>query len=168
LGYLGYVQSVLVHPTAPSIVYAGTSNNGILRGSTLHHLTVEPVDSPQYVNRTFPITVTARDELGFPLTGPTQTQLAALTVHDSALAETLAAGGFDGTATLTDTTGTIRPLEITFADGVTTENVAIAAAVNSGTITATVPGGPAVISNPFDVIVFRVYLPLVIRSTATQ
>jgi hypothetical protein len=164
LGYLGPVEAVLVHPAAPSVIYAGTSNNGVFRGSTLHHLTMVPVDSPQYVNRAFPIAVTARDELGFPLTGPTEVELAAWARHDPALAETLAAGGFSGTATLTDTTGTIQPTEITFADGVATANVKIAAPVTGGTLTATVPNGPAVTSNPFDVISLKVYLPVVMSN----
>jgi len=39
----------------------------------------------------------------------------------------------------------------------------IAAPVSSGTIVATVPGGPSGVSNPFDVIgAGRVYLPLVL------
>ncbi len=168
LSYLGYVYSVLIHPTAPSVLYAATSNHGVFRGSTLDHLTIDPIASPQHVNRPFPITVTARDELGFPLTGPSQGELAALAEADPALAQTLAAGGFDGTAALTDTTGTIRPQEILFCDGVATGEVAIAVPVDSGVITATVPGGPTATSNPFDVTLFRVYLPVVRRSLLSR
>jgi len=164
LGYLGNVEAVLIHPIAPSVIYAGTSNNGLFRGSTLHHLTIDPIPSPQFVGRTFPITLTACDELGFPITGPPQAQLAALSRRDPALAETLAAGGYNGTATLTDTTRTISPTLVTFVDGVATTDVVITTPVCSGTITATIPGGPAVTSNPFDVRAdVYVYLPVVIR-----
>jgi hypothetical protein len=82
LGYLGTVQDVLIHPQEPSVIYAATSSNGVFRGSTLDHLTMAPVDSPQYVHHTFPITLTARDALS--LTVP-----------------------YTGTAILGDTTGTL-------------------------------------------------------------
>jgi len=145
LGYLGTVEAVLVHPTVPSVVYAGTSNNGVFRGSTLDHLTMDPIDSPQYVNHAFPITVTARDALGFPLSG-----------------------GFNDTASLTDTTGTISPTLIAFADGIATTDVVIATPVNAGTIVVTLPGGPIVTSNPFNVVTwpgeFKLYLPVVVKS----
>jgi hypothetical protein len=162
LGHLGYVHSVLIHPAALSVIYAATSNNGLFRGSTLHHLTIDPIPSPQRVDRAFPITLTACDELGFPITGPPQVQLAALARSDPALAETLAAGGYDGTATLTDTTGTISPTLVTFVDGVATTGVVITTPVRSGTITATIPGGPTVTSNPFDVRAdVYIYLPMI-------
>ena len=161
LGYLGYVYSVLIHPTAPSVLYAATSNNGVFRGSTLHHLTFDPIASPQHVHHPFPITITACDELGFPLTGPSQGELAAVAEADPALAQTLAAGGFNGTAALTDTTGTITPTRVTFSNGVATAGVIIALPVTADTITVTIPDGPAVTSNPFDVVWYHVYLPLI-------
>ncbi len=164
LGYLGPVEAVLIHPAAPSVIYAATSNNGVFRGSTLDHLTFDPIASPQYVNHPFPISVTARDELGFPLTGPSQGELAGLAKTDPALAETLAAGGFNGTATLTDTTGTITPTSIAFVDGVATADVRIGTEATADTITAAIPGGPMATSNPFDVVLFRVYLPVVMHS----
>lgn len=165
LGYLGYVYAVLIHPAAPSVIYAGTSNNGVFRGSTLDRLTMEPVESPQQVGVAFPITVTACDELGFPLTGPLQRELAAITEYDPALAETLAAGGYNGTAVLADTTGTVYPVLIGFDDGVAMADVAIAVPITSDILTATVPEGPWVTSNPFDVIGrFRVYLPFILKS----
>ena len=159
LGQLGYVHSVLVHPTAPSVIYAATSNHGLFRGSTLHHLAMDPVASPQFVEHAFPITITARDELDFPLTGISGTQSATS-------AATLSVGRYDGTATLADTTGTISPTLVTFVDGVATTDVVITAPVESGVITATIPGGPAVTSNPFDVVKedFYVYLPVVIKA----
>lgn len=151
LGYLGAVQDVLVHPTAPSVIYAATSNSGVFRGSTLDHLTMKSVDSPQYVNHSFPITVTARDELGFPLIGTSGAQQATLTQIDPALAGTLTAGGFDETAALTDTTGTVSPTSVTFVDGVALADAVISTPVSSDTITATLPGSLATSSNPFDV-----------------
>jgi hypothetical protein len=109
------------------------------------------------------LAVTARDALGFPLTGASQAQLHALDGDDAAaLAETLAAGGFDGPATLADTTATISPASITFADGVAVADVMIASPVSLGTII--LPGDPAVISNPFDVLGCNLYLPLMLRS----
>lgn len=164
LGHLGYVYDVLIHPEAPSVVYAATSNNGVFRGSTLDHLTIDPIDSPQYVLRSFPITVTARDELGFALTGPSRAELGRIARSDTALAKTLAGGGYDGTATLFDRSGTIVPMQVTLADGVAIAQVAIASEMVSDVVTATISGGPSVASNSFDVIwMTRLYLPLVNR-----
>ena len=164
LGYLGYVYDVLIHPQAPSVIYAATSNNGVFRGSTLNHLTIASIDSPQYVHRSFPITVTARDELGFPLIGPSQAELRRIARSNSTLVKTLAGGGYDGTAILLDHTETITPTLMTFADGVAVAEVAIVTEAASDVITATVSGGPAVVSNPFDVIwAMRLYLPVISR-----
>jgi hypothetical protein len=162
---LGYVHSVLVHPAAPSVIYAGTSNNGLFRGSTLHRLTIDPIPSPQVVGQPFPITLTARDELGFPLDSPSQAQLTALAKDDPALAETLADGGYDGTATLTDTTGTITPTVIALSDGVAQPRVTINLTATGVVITATLSEGLIATSNPFDVGEFIfLYLPLVTRT----
>lgn len=172
LGYLGTVEDVLIHPDEPSVIYAATSSNGVFRGSTLDHLTVETIENPQYVHHTFPITLTARDALGFPLTGITQAQMEILARRhnvnvteeyegaasisaassDLALMETLTAGGFNGTAILIDNTQTITPTTVTFVDGIAAVDVAIAAPANSDIVTATVPDGPTIASVPFDVI----------------
>jgi photosystem II stability/assembly factor-like uncharacterized protein len=177
LGYLGAVYDVIIHPTAPSVIYAATSNNGVFRGSTLDHLTIAPIPDPQYVSHTFPITLTARDALGFPLTGEsqlafsleessqqaagfftgaTQAQLRTLQVQDSRLAATLASGGYAGAATLADATDTLTPTTVNLVDGIATANVTVSVSHPADIITATIPGGPSVTSNPFDV----VYAPL--------
>ena len=152
LGYLGYVYDILIHPTDPSVIYAATSNNGVFRGSSLDHLTIDEIASPQYVNHSFPITLTARDALGFPLTGATQAQLRALHGKDTRIAATLAAGGYAGAATLTDATHTLTPTTVNLVDGVATANVTIAEPHTADTITATLADGPNVASNPFDVL----------------
>jgi photosystem II stability/assembly factor-like uncharacterized protein len=164
LDYLGYVYDVLVHPQAPSVIYAATSNNGIFRGSTLDHLTMEPVDDPQYVRHSFLITVTARDELGFPLTGTSSANVRKIAGADAALAKTLAASGYDGIATLIDRTETITPTQVTFVDGIAVAEVTVMTQTVSDLITATISGGPSVTSNPFDVVwTARLYLPMVKR-----
>ena len=160
LGYLGNVYAILVHPAAPSVLYAGTANNGLFRGSTLDHLTIEPLASPQHVRRPFEITLTARDALGFPLIGTNPLMLASIT--DARLAQTLAAGGYMGTATLVDTTGTLTPTQVALVDGVAVVPVTVSDEAYGVTITATLPEGVAITSNPFDVIwAARLFLPLV-------
>ena len=152
MGYLGTVQDVLIHPQYPSVIYAATSNNGVFRGSSLDHLTIDEIASPQYVNHSFPITLTARDALGFPLTGATQAQLRALHGKDTRIAATLAAGGYAGAATLTDATHTLTPTTVNLVDGVATANVTITTPHSADVITATLTDGPNVASNPFDVL----------------
>lgn len=152
LGYLGTVQDVLIHPIEPSVIYAATSSNGVFRGSTLDHLTVDEIASPQYVNYSFPLTLTARDALGFPLTGMTPAQLRAMRAQDARLAATLASGGYAGRATLTDITGALTPTAISLVDGIATVNVTIAAPHPADTITATLADGPVAVSQPFAVL----------------
>ena len=160
LGYLGHVYALAVHPTAPGVIFAGTSNNGLFRGSTLDHLTIEPIANPQYVRQPFEITLTARDALGFPLTGENPLMLASIT--DARLAQTLAAGGYMGTATLVDTTGTLTPTQVALVDGVAVLPVTVSDEAYGVTITATLLEGVAITSNPFDVIwAARLFLPLV-------
>lgn len=167
LGYLGYVYSVLVHPTQPSIIYAATSNHSIFRGSTLDHLTIEPIDSPQYVNHSFPITLTARDALGFPLIGASQAQTVALAETDPDLAETLAAGGYNGTATLTDTVRLISPTTVSLVNGVGTPALVFGQPIANDVITATLQAeGLQAVSNSFQVKwSAQIYLPVVLRQS---
>jgi hypothetical protein len=158
LGYLGHVYAVLAHPEAPSVVYAGTSNNGLFRGSTLDHLTMEPVVDPQYVHRPFTVTLTARDTLGFPLTG---NATLAQTTRDRHLAATLSAGGYAGSAVLAATTDVFSPQSVTLVDGVGTTQVTFTETGRDVVLTATLPEGPSASSAPFDVVWYaRVYLPL--------
>ena len=160
LGYLGTVEAVLIHPTAPSVIYAGTANNGLFRGSMLDHLTIEPVVSPQHVRQPFEIALTARDALGFPLTGLNPQALAAL--PDLQLARTLAAGGYNGMAALVDSTGTLTPTQVALVNGLAVVPVTVNHEAVGVTITATLPEGVAATSNPFDVIwAARLLLPLV-------
>jgi hypothetical protein len=123
--------------------------------------------------------------LGFPLTGESQlafsfgetpqfiaefftgasgTQSPSMRWTDQALAETWAASGFNGTVTLTDTTGTITPTLATFINGVAVVELSVAVEATSDVITATVPSGPAIVSNSFNVMwVRKTYLPLITR-----
>jgi hypothetical protein len=158
LGYLGHVYAVLAHPEAPSVVYAGTSNNGLFRGSTLDHLTMEPVVDPQYVHRPFTVTLTARNALGFPLTGD---DTVVQSTSDQRLAATLSTGGYAGTAALTATTDVLSPQSVTLVDGVGTTQVTFTETVRDVVLTATQPEGPSASSAPFDVVWYaRVYLLL--------
>ena len=162
LGYLGHIYALAVHPTAPGVIFAGTSNNGLFRGSTLDHLTMEPIANPQYVARPFELTLTARDALGFPLIGLTPQSLTSIT--DARLAQTLAAGGYMGTAVLTDTTGTLAPMQVDLVDGIAIAPVTVNQVASGVTITATLPEDISAISNSFDVIwAARLFLPLVIK-----
>lgn len=158
LDHIGTVYALAVHPTAPNVIYAGTTSAGVLRGSTLDHLTIESVTSPQCVNQSFPVTITARDALGFPLTGESNATLA--TMEDTILARTLAQG-YAGTATLTDTSSTITPTDVMLSDGMATPAVMIRAA-GDVVITATLADGPAVRSEPFAVTwPYKLNLPLI-------
>ncbi len=167
LGYLGNVYAVLAHPNVPDIVYAGTSNNGVFRGSALDHLTIDPIDSPQYVNRSFPITLTARDALSFPLAQDLSgfQNLTGL-YADPALAETLAAGGYNGTAILTDTAGLVSPTVVSLANGVGTLSLVFGQPIANDVITATLQTeGLQAVGNPFEVRWYaRIYLPAVMKT----
>lgn len=170
LGYLGYVYSVLVHPTRPNIIYVATSNHSVFRGSTLDHLTIEPIDSPQYVNRPFPITLTAWDALGFPLTGTSlvqggQAQGLPLPQGDMPLMETLAAGGYNGTAILTDTARLVSPTLVNLVNGVGIQDLVFRQPSANDVITAALQAeGLQVVSNPFQVRWYAsVYLPMVVK-----
>ncbi len=80
---------------------------------TLDHFTVEPVSSPQYVGLPFTITITARDFSGGVLTG------------------------YSGTASLTDTTGTMTPATSgAFSGGMWTGQVTVHQTAPGVTITA--------------------------------
>jgi len=157
LGYLGYVYALAVHPSAPGVIYAGTSNNGLFRGSTLDHITIEPISTTQYVYRLFTLTVTARDTLGFPLTGGTQAQ----SVRDARLAATLSAG-YNGSAVLVDSAGLISTT-VNLVNGVGIKAITFTQPVSNDIITATLQAeGLQAVSNAFTVDWFaRIYLPLV-------
>jgi hypothetical protein len=134
LGYLGNVYAVLAHPDAASVVYAGTSNNSLFRGSVLDHITLDPISTTQYVYRPFTLTVTARDALGFPLSSASA-QIRELVQHDARLANTLAAG-YNGSAMLTDTAGLITPTSVSLIGGVAVQLVAFKQTLAGDTITA--------------------------------
>jgi hypothetical protein len=164
LGYLGNVYAVLAHPDASSVVYAGTSNNGLFRGSMLDHITLNPISTTQYVYRPFTLTVTARDALGFPLSGAASAQTQDLVRHDARLANTLATG-YNGSAILTDTAGLITPTSVSLINGVAVQPVVFKQAIASDTITATLKiEGLQTTSNPFTVQWFaQIALPLVMK-----
>jgi hypothetical protein len=159
LGYLGHVYAVLAHPEAPTVVYAGTSNNGLFRGSTLDHLTMEPVSDPQYVHRPFTVTLTARDALGFPLTGDDTVVQSA---RDPRLAATLSSSGYAGTAVLTSTVDAFTPQSVTLVDGIGETQVTFTEEIDDAVLMATLPEGPETSSDPFDVRWYaQIYLPIV-------
>ena len=164
LGYLGTVHALAAQPAARNVIYAGTSNNGLFRGSALHHITLDPISTTQYVNRPFTLTITARDALGFPLSGATSAQLHDLARHAARLANTLAAG-YTGSARLADTAGLITPTSVNLINGVAVQPVVFKQAITRDTITATlkIEGLPAA-SNPFRVRWFaQIALPLVMK-----
>ncbi len=158
LGYLGYVYAMAVHPTAPGVIYAGTSNNGLFRGSTLDHITVEPISATQYVYRSFTLTVTVRDVLGFPLMGASLAQ-----TDDARLASTLA-NGYNGLATLVDSAGVISAT-VNLVNGVGAKSITFNVPVANDVVTATLQiEGLSVVSNPFEVVWFaQLYLPSIRR-----
>lgn len=159
LGYLGHVYAVLAHPEAPDVVYAGTSNNGLFRGSTLDHLTMEPVSDPQYVHRPFTMTLTARDALGFPLTGD---DTVVQSTRDQRLAATLSSSGYAGIAVLTATVDAFSPQTVSLVDGVGEAQVAFTEEAEDVVLTATLPEGSEASSALFDVRWYaQIYLPLV-------
>ncbi len=160
LGYLGHVYAVLAHPEAPSVVYAGTSNNGLFRGSTLDHLTMDPVGDPQYVHRSFTVTLTARDALGFPLTGDDGV---VQSTADPRLAATLSSGGYVGNAGLTATVGAFSPQSVFLVDGIGEVQVTFIEEAEAVVLTATLSEGPSASSDSFDVMWYaRLYLPLIV------
>ena len=93
----------------------------------LDHFTFQTIPSPQYIDTPFQIVITARDVSG--------NQLA----------------GFNGQATLTDSTGTLTPASTgNFVSSVFTDSVTVAQIANSVVITATA-GDATGASNTFDV-----------------
>src|SRR5512139_3567951 len=80
---------------------------------TVHHFTIAPIASPQYVGAPFSVSISARDASG------------------------VIVSAYTGTATLTDSTGTITPAVTgSFSNGLWTGSVAIGLAAQGITITA--------------------------------
>ena len=120
--------------------YSGKVDTATLAVSTgvVHHFVFDAI-SDQIVNRAFTVRITAQDE------------------HDNTVI------AYDGSATLTDTTGTITPTATgNFSAGVWTGDVTIMQA-QSG-VTIMVEHGSALgVSGSFDVDSYVVFLPLVTR-----
>jgi len=115
-----------------------TDTTGVItvNPDVLHHFAFDTI-SNQTAGQPFSITITAQDEVSNTVTN----------YHD--------------TVTLTDTTGTISPTTTgNFTDGIWTGSVTITEAQKGITITAQ-GGGVSGFSNSFDVVEFKVYLPLV-------
>lgn len=164
LGYLGTVKSVIIHPQALSVIYAATSNNGIFRGSTLDHITIDPISTTQYVYRPFTVTITAHDELGFPLSAASLLQTQSLVRRDARLANTLASG-YNSSAILTDTVGLVTPTTVSLINGVGSQSIMFKQSIITNTITATLQNeGLQTVSDAFEVRWFaQTYLPLIYR-----
>lgn len=162
LGYLGTVQSVVIHPQAPSVIYAATSNNGVFRGSTLDHIALDPISTTQYAYRPFTLTITAHDELGFPLSAASLLQTQSLVQHDARLANTLASG-YNGSAILTDTVGLVTPTTVNLINGVGSQSIVFKQSIITDTITATLQSeGLQTVSDAFEVRWYaQTYLPLI-------
>jgi photosystem II stability/assembly factor-like uncharacterized protein len=164
LGYLGNVYALATHPAARNVIYAGTSNNGLFRGSTLDHISIDPISATQYVYRPFTLTITARDALGFLLNSASSAEMHALTPHDTQLAATLSIG-YNGTIGLTDTAKLVSPTSLNLVNGSATSSIVFKQTIVSDRITATLQlAGLSAIGNPFKVKWFaQTYLPIVLK-----
>jgi hypothetical protein len=111
---------------------------------SLHHFAFDPIPSPQTAGEPFSVTITAQDAHGNTVTG------------------------YTGTATLTDTTGTLSPTTSgAFVSGVWTGSVSVAQAAADVSITA--QDGVAGASNVFEVMSpepteYTIFLPVVMRN----
>jgi hypothetical protein len=108
----------------------GSSNSFDVTSSTVDHFTFNSIAGPKTAGSSFPVTVTAQDALGNTVTSFTGVLL--------------------GTANLTDLTGTCAPQQMTFTNGVWSENVTITKSVSNNRLTATGVGKTSD-SNQFNV-----------------
>ncbi len=164
LDYLGNVYALATHPQVSNVIYAGTSSNGLFRGSVLDHITLDPISTTQYVYRPFTLTVTVRDALDFPLNGAASVQAQDLVRQDARLAATLSTG-YNGSAILTDTAGLVTPTTVSLINGVGSQSIVFKQSIITDTITATLQSeGLQTVSDAFEVRWFaQTYLPLIYR-----